>query len=98
MFAPSATVSRRTTTFGGYRRDTETATTERRSIATGGVRLVEALHERSRRGIMDGPRRLIKADNHRVGRLRQGTRSLKDQEPNFSEAFPEAASGKGQMS
>ena len=45
MFAPIATVSRRTTTFGGYRRDTETATTERRSIAIGGVRLVEALHE-----------------------------------------------------
>ena len=30
------------TTFGGYRRDTETATTERRNIATGGERLVEA--------------------------------------------------------
>ena len=30
------------TTFGGYRRDTETATTERRSTAVGGVRCVEA--------------------------------------------------------
>ena len=28
--------------FGGYRRDTETATTERRSTAVGGVRCVEA--------------------------------------------------------
>ena len=30
-----------------------------------------------------------------MGRLRQGTRSLKDQEPNFSEAFPEAAIREG---
>ena len=37
-----ATVSPWMTTFGGYRRDTETATTERRSIGTGGVRPVEA--------------------------------------------------------
>ena len=42
MFARIATVSRWMTTFGGYRRDTETATAERRNIATGGVRLVEA--------------------------------------------------------
>ena len=41
-FARIATVSPWRTTFGGYRRDTETATTGRRSIATGGVRLVEA--------------------------------------------------------
>ena len=42
MFARTATVSPRMITFGGYRRNTETATTERRSIATGGVQLVEA--------------------------------------------------------
>ena len=56
--------------------------------------IVTGLQERSRRCIMDGPRRFIKADNHRavdVGHLRQGTRSLKVQKPNFSEAFPEAA-------
>ena len=38
MFARIAPVSHWMTTFGGYRRDTETAITERRSIATGGAR------------------------------------------------------------
>ena len=37
-----ATVFLWRTTFGWYRRDTETATTERRSTAAGGVRCVEA--------------------------------------------------------
>ena len=43
---------------------------------------------------MDGLRRFIEADNHRAvdeGHLRQGTRLLQVQKPNFSEAFPEAA-------
>ena len=47
---------------------------------------------------MDGLRRFIKADNHRavdVGHLRQGTRSREVLEPNFSEAFPEAAIREG---
>ena len=47
---------------------------------------------------MDGLRRFIKADNHRavdVGHFRQGTRSLKVQKPNFSEAFSEAAIREG---
>ena len=42
MSARIATVFRWRTTFGGYRRDTETATTERKSTAVGGVRYVEA--------------------------------------------------------
>ena len=42
MSALIATVSPWKSTFGGYRRDTETATTERRSTAVGDVRCVEA--------------------------------------------------------
>ena len=42
MFAHIAIVSTWRTTFGGYRRDTETAITERRSTAVGVVRCVEA--------------------------------------------------------
>ena len=48
--------------------------------------IVTGLHERNRRGIMDGLRRFIKTDNHRavdVGHLRQGTRSLKVQKPEY---------------
>ena len=62
---------------------------------------VRGLHERSTRGIMDRLRRFIQADNHSavdVGDLRQGTRSLKVQKPQFSEAFPERPSEKEQMS
>ena len=139
------------TTFGGYRRDAETATTKRRSTALGGAQSVETntngerptgywwyssvsmhvaplglcdnlinelkllaglqkdgesriqsivtgLHERNRRGIMDGLRRIIQADDHSavdVGDLRQGTRSLEVQKPQFSETFPEAAVREG---
>ena len=60
--------------------------------------IVTGLHERSRRGIMDGLRRFIQADNHSavdVGDVRQGTRSLHVQKPQFSEAFPEAAIREG---
>ena len=56
--------------------------------------IVTDLHERSRRCVVDGLRSFIKAENHRavaMGHLRQGTRSLHVQKPNFSEAFPEAA-------
>ena len=55
--------------------------------------IVTGLHERSRRGIVDGPRSFIQADNRGavdVDHLRQGTRPLEVQNPNFSEAFPEA--------
>ena len=47
---------------------------------------------------MDGLRRFIQADNHSavdVCDLRQGTRSLEVQKPNFSEAFPEATIREG---
>ena len=60
--------------------------------------IVTGLHAKRRRGIMDGLRRFINADNHRavdVGHMRQGTRSLEVQEPNFSE---KRRSGKGQIS
>ena len=48
--------------------------------------------------IMDGLRRFIQADDQSavdVGDLRQGTRSLKVQKPQFSESFPEAAIREG---
>ena len=45
MSAHTATVFLWRTTFGGYRRDTETATTERRSTAAGGVRLAGGQYE-----------------------------------------------------
>ena len=60
--------------------------------------IVTGLHDRNRRGIMERLRRFIQADNHRavdVGHLRQGTRSLEVQKPEFSEAFPEEAIRKG---
>ena len=59
---------------------------------------VTGLHERSRRGITDGLRSFIQADNHSavdVGHLHQGTRSLKVQKPQISEAFPEASIREG---
>ena len=61
--------------------------------------IVIHLHERSRSGIMDGLRRsFIEADNHSavdVGDLRRGTRSVNVQNPQFSEAFPEATIREG---
>ena len=47
---------------------------------------------------MDGLRSFIRAENRSVvdvSDLRQGTRSLKVQKPDFSEAFPEAAIREG---
>ena len=47
---------------------------------------------------MDGLRRLVQADNRSavdVGDLRRGTRSLKVQKLQFSEAFPEAVIREG---
>ena len=47
---------------------------------------------------MDGQRRFIEADNHSavdVGDLRRGTISVNVEQPQFSEAFPEAVNREG---
>ena len=56
------------------------------------------LHERRRRGIVNGLSRFIEADNRSavvVGDFRRGTKAVNVENPQISEAFPEAAIREG---